>query len=117
MKWSMMSLALELSAADMKKPERDSLFHAIFKTQFYYNGLRALGISVARFTGYWYKFRKNSFTRPQDLPDIFKSKQRKKCESYLDVILRLCPKLLHKLFRYEVSVIGAPIELFQTSTN
>ena len=102
-----MSLALQLGAANIKKKERDVLYHAIIKTQSYYNGLKAPGLSVARFTRYWCKFKNNSFTRPQDLSDTFESHEQKKREAYVDVILRLYPKLLYELFRYAVSVIGS----------
>ena len=99
-KWSMLFLAIELGAANMKKTECDALFHAIIKTGSYYNSLKAPGISVARFTRYWYKYKRNAFSRPQDIQNTFMKKEKKKRKSYVDVILRLYPKLLHKLFRY-----------------
>ena len=112
-KWSMLTKAIELGSANMKKPDRDVLFKAIIKTQSYYEGLLAPALSVGRFTRIWNKYKINSTSNPDALSSTINAdiKPRKKRQSYIDVILMKFPTLLHELYRYATSVLGASCKI------
>lgn len=73
-----------------------------------YEGLLAPALSVPRFTRIWNKYKINSSSQPDILSStIMNGNKRKKRKTYVDVILKMFPTLLHELYRYATSVLGA----------
>ena len=102
----MMSVCTDFDAKNLSVPEREELFKAVITTQSYLVGSDRTMFSLSYFTRLWFKFQLRLSTNPHLLHECFCPMFSRNKESYVDMICKLFPTLLHSLYRYSTSVLG-----------
>ena len=105
-KWSMVTICNDLGASSLAPNERDELFKAVIYTQSYLEGYDRPLFSLTYFTKMWLRFKLRVNNHPHLLAQVFAPSYTKKRESYVDMLVKLFPTLLHLLYRYATNVLG-----------
>ena len=86
---------------------RQKLFESVIQTHSYYLGYQEFCISIDFFRKVFLTFHKSLVTNPSNRFNIYQSKAGFGQKSYVDKIQESYPTLLHKLYQYAISVLGA----------
>lgn len=105
-KWAMMTVFTDFDAKSLSVTAHEELFKAVITTQSYLAGSDRTLFTLKYFTRLWFKFQLRLNTNPHLFHECFCPMFSRNKESYIDMLCRLFPTLLHSLYRYSTSVLG-----------
>ena len=106
-KWVIIATICDFGASEMSPREREKLIEAVIRTQSYYLWYNQPAISTEYVRKLFHRFKHSMLIAPASTYNIYSSRAGQGRRTYVDQLQDQYPKLLHKIYRYSTSVLGA----------